>query len=74
MSIMSAALQRRYLIKRLAHPNRSVVNAVLSLQGAEMGAVGATLTLRETSALLTHLKAAIRLARWDAQPSKRKRG
>ena len=61
------AKARLLLARQLDHPRRSVMSAVLKLTSAEQDATSATLSLRETGALLTHLRRAIRLARWDLQ-------
>lgn len=44
----------------LRHPSRTVVRAVLKLTRAEQAADPTILTLRETSALLIHLRAALK--------------
>jgi hypothetical protein len=49
----------------LRHPKPSVVSAVVTLTEAERAASDATLTLRETSALLTHLRNALAGALYD---------
>jgi hypothetical protein len=51
-------------VYRLNHPNRSVAAAILKLTGAEQTATTATLSLREASALLTHIRTVTRLARY----------
>lgn len=54
-----SGLRRR---SQALHPNQSVIQAVLALTTAEQQATSATLTLRQASALLTHLRRVTRLA------------
>jgi hypothetical protein len=48
--------QMRLLTYRVRHPNQSVVRAVRALSMAEQTASEARLSLRDASALLTHLR------------------
>jgi hypothetical protein len=48
--------QVRLLTYRVRHPNQSVVRAVRALSMAEQTASEARLSLRDVSALLTHLR------------------
>ncbi len=64
---------RNGLMWTVEHPSRSTISAILELQEAERQGRGSRLSLRQTTGLLTHLRAAIRAARWDKSCAQRHR-